>query len=113
MIAYRLAADNLRLGIDVIADSVNPLEVTRRAWREVALGAGVAFIEIEVICSDSSEHRTRVQMRLADIEGLPHLTWEDIGSRVYEPWESKRLIIDTARKSLAETFAEFDGMLAP
>jgi len=35
-VAYRLAADNLRLGMSVVADSVNPIAITRRAWRDVA-----------------------------------------------------------------------------
>ncbi len=33
-LAYRIAADNLRLGIDVIADSCNPSELTRREWEQ-------------------------------------------------------------------------------
>ena len=37
MAACRVAADNLRLGCDVVADSVNPLDITRSAWREVAI----------------------------------------------------------------------------
>src|ERR1051325_22211 len=32
VIAYGLAEDNLRAGLRVAADSVNPLEVTRPAW---------------------------------------------------------------------------------
>ena len=36
VVAYAVAEDNLRLGRTVIADSVNPVEVTRAAWRDVA-----------------------------------------------------------------------------
>src|SRR5688500_8500260 len=53
VVAYRVAADNLRLGTSVVADSVNPVTVTRRAWRDVATQAAAAFVEIEVICSDA------------------------------------------------------------
>jgi predicted kinase len=67
VVAYRLAADNLCLDGDVVADSVNPLHVTRNAWREVANNAGVRAIKIEVICSDIDEHLARVESRLADI----------------------------------------------
>src|SRR5262245_25385969 len=52
MVAYQLAAANLRLGQVVVADSVNPLAITRAAWRAVARDAGVAIVEVEVICSD-------------------------------------------------------------
>ncbi|CAI0711070.1 Chromatin associated protein KTI12 [Serratia quinivorans] len=42
--AYGVAEDNLRLGHTVIADSVNPLPVTREDWHSVALRAGTAWI---------------------------------------------------------------------
>lgn len=32
-VAYELARDNLKLGLNVIADSVNPLLLTREAYR--------------------------------------------------------------------------------
>src|SRR5262249_34903327 len=38
-LSYRIAADNLRLGLDVVADSCNPIELTRDEWRRVALDA--------------------------------------------------------------------------
>ena len=110
-VAYRLAADNLRLGLDVVADSVNPLHLTRNAWRNVAAGAGCRAVEVEVICSDIAEHRARIDSRVSDIPGHPPLSWKDIEDRVYEPWESSRLIIDTAHKGIAETLAELDRML--
>lgn len=111
ILAHRLAADNLRLRCDVVADSVNPLHATRKAWREVALRAGVRFVEIELICSDLDEHRGRLESRLADVPGLPGLTWQDVQTRTYEPWDTPRIIIDTAHKSLAETIAEMERVL--
>ena len=64
-VAYALAEDNLRLGRTVIGDSVNPLQITRDAWRRVAERAAVRAVEIEVICSDPREHRRRIETRLA------------------------------------------------
>ncbi len=52
MAAQTLAADNLRLGLSVITDPVNPFTVTRDAWRDVAVECGVKYLEIEVICSE-------------------------------------------------------------
>lgn len=60
-VAYVLAADNLRLGRDVVGDSANTIEITREAWRGVALTAGRPFVEVELICSDKREHRQRVE----------------------------------------------------
>ena len=42
--AYAVAADNLRLGLMVVADSVNPLSLTREAQRRVAREAAVGRI---------------------------------------------------------------------
>ena len=58
--AYAIAEDNLRLGRTVIGDSVNPMKLTRDAWRDAGLRAGVRVVEIETICSDAEEHRRRI-----------------------------------------------------
>jgi predicted kinase len=50
-VGYAVAADNLRIGRTVIADSVNPIPLSRDAWVEVANRAQVSAVEIEVICS--------------------------------------------------------------
>jgi predicted kinase len=56
---YAIAGDNLTLGHTVIADSVNPLPVTRTAWIDVAARARVDAVEIEIICSDPASRRAR------------------------------------------------------
>jgi predicted kinase len=112
VVAYRLAADNLAINHDVVADSVNPLHLTRKAWRDVAINAGVPFVEIEVTCSNASEHRSRIESRVPDISGLPPLNWTEVQTRHYEPWDSPRVIIDTAGKSETESLAELDRVLA-
>lgn len=33
IVCYEIASHNLRLGLDVIADTVNPIHETRRAWQ--------------------------------------------------------------------------------
>lgn len=99
-VAYALAEDNLQLGRSVIADSVNPIALTRDAWREVAARSDAKAIEIEVVCSDPAEHRRRVEARLSDIPGLRLPSWHDVLAREYEPWDSAELVIDTARKDV-------------
>lgn len=105
VVAYRVAADNLRLGTSVVADSVNPIGTTRRAWREVAGQAAVGFVEIEVICSDAQEHRRRVESRASDILGHRLPTWHEVQTRQRDPWETTPLVIDTAGQSESESFA--------
>lgn len=104
-VAYRVAADNLRVGTSVVADSVNPLAITRRAWRDVAAQAAVHFVEIEVICSDLQEHRRRLESRVSDITGLGGPTWHEVETRERDPWDTTPLIIDTAGQAEPETFA--------
>lgn len=100
--AYALAADNLRLGAAVVADSVNPLDITRAAWRRAADGAAAGRLEIEVVCTDAGEHRRRVETRAVDIPGLIPPTWRQVRERFYEPWTTRPLVLDTARLSAAE-----------
>jgi len=84
-VAYALAADHLRGGTSVIADTVNPIAMTREAWRRVGVDARADVFEIEVVCSDAPEHRRRVEARTADIPGHAEPTWDDVMSRAYEP----------------------------
>jgi predicted kinase len=102
-VGFAVAEDNLRLGRTVIADSVNPLAVTREAWLAVAHRAQVTALEIEVKCSDPEEHRRRVISRRADIPALRLPTWEEVLSRDYEPWEREHLVIDTASQSVEQS----------
>src|SRR5260370_31363497 len=45
VVAYRVAEENLSLGHTVIADSVNPIEITRDAWLGVAVEENVYVVE--------------------------------------------------------------------
>ncbi|MBW8862999.1 MAG: AAA family ATPase, partial [Acidobacteria bacterium] len=99
---YALAADNLKLGHTVVADSVNPLALTREAWRDVAVKAGVDALDVEVVCSDSLEHRRRVETRSADIAGHRLPTWDEVVAREFEPWRGDRLVLDTAAASVQD-----------
>lgn len=95
-VAYAMASDFLSAGHDVVADSVNPLGITRQAWAEVARTARAALIEVEVICSDRNVHRSRVEARASDIEGLRVPTWQQVQDRTYERWDRAVLRVDTA-----------------
>lgn len=102
MAAYAVAKDNLMLELTVIADSVNPIEITRSAWRDVANASNKPFIEVELSCSDKIEHQSRIESRQPDIEGLKQPTWQDVLDRDYEPWLTPTLSIDTAKVTVAD-----------
>jgi predicted kinase len=111
LVAYRLAEENLRVGGTVVADSVNPLNLTRDAWLSVARYALAEVTEIEVICSDPSEHRRRVEARISDIDGLCSPSWEAVLERTYEDWMRPHFVIDTANHSIEEATKELLGHL--
>ena len=85
-VAHALAEEQLRLGLDVIVECVNPLSLTRDAWVRTATAAGAGILEVEVVCSDEIEHRRRAEVRSSDVEGLMKPAWIAVMNRVYEPW---------------------------
>ena len=111
-VGYAIAEGNLRLGLMVIADSVNPLGITREAWRGVAARARVPAVEIEVTCSDLGEHRRRIETRVADLEGFKLPTWTEVVEREYEPWTGNRLTIDSALEPVEESIGRIRKAVA-
>jgi predicted kinase len=99
VISYELAMSNLCLGCTVVIDAVNPLNEIRERWREIAENAGSGIVEVEIVCSDQQEHQRRVESRKADILGHRLPGWDEVQSRLYEPWTSDRLVIDSAKLS--------------
>ncbi|MFE4570987.1 AAA family ATPase [Paenibacillus chitinolyticus] len=111
IVCYAIASQNLRLGLDVIADTVNPIHETRQAWRSVAESLETPFVEIEVICSDDREHRHRVETRAADIPGFVLPSWEKVRNRQYDAWDRDHIIIDTAHQTAAESLMTLRELL--
>ncbi|MEU6367511.1 AAA family ATPase [Streptomyces sp. NPDC046931] len=105
VVGYALAGEHLRQGLTVITESVNPLSVTRDAWRDTAAGTGARVVEVEVVCSDPAEHRRRVTSRSAGIPGLPLPAWQQVVDREYEPWDRERVVVDTAGRSPQQSLA--------
>ncbi len=105
-VAYELAEENLSLGRLVVADSVNALQITRDSWRAVAQRAQATLAEVEVRCSDSGEHRRRIERRLLEGKGVRALTWQTGRERPYEPWLTAPIVIETAGRSIAEVANE-------
>lgn len=111
-VAYSLARENLQLGATVITDSVNPLALTRDAYRQIALSARTGFLEIEIVCSDVTEHRKRVETRVSEVEGLTLPDWTYVTGMTYEPWNRERLILDSYRLSIDECVSRIIDVLS-
>lgn len=111
-VSYLIAKENLFAGHDVIADSVNPWAQTRDEWNEVAISAGAKFVNIEVICSDKTEHKLRVENRKVNVKNLLAPTWDEVLNRDYQEWHIRRLVIDTAGKSVEASVEELFSKLS-
>jgi predicted kinase len=112
LVAYGLATENLRLGRSVVADSMNPLPITREAWRRAAEAAGSPIFEIEIVCSDLAEHRRRIETRAGDIPGLVSPTWRQVLDKPYEAWDRPHLVLDTAGCSPEASLDQLRAALA-
>jgi predicted kinase len=94
-LAMCIAKDNLGLGLDVVADSCNGVQITRDGWYDVAEQTNATPVDIEVVCSDVAEHRRRVESRRSS-EGKDQPSWQDVVEREYLPWTTPRIVLDTA-----------------
>lgn len=110
-LAYRIASDNLQLNRNVVADSCNPIELTRKEWEEVAVKGGCRFLNIEVVCSDKSEHKQRAILRLSEVVNMKIPTWYEIENREYHKWQKDRIIIDTAGKTIKQCKTELKAKI--
>lgn len=111
-LAYRVAGDILRAKVSVVADSCNPVESSRQAWGKVALDSGATYVNIEVVCSDTEEHRRRIEHRTSTVPGLRLPTWPEVVGREYHDWKTERLLLDTAGRSAAECLETLLGHLS-
>jgi predicted kinase len=99
-VAYAMAEDNLRLGRTVIADSVNPIKLTRKAWRDVGRRSGSIVVDVQVICSDKTQHRYRIEARNPDTRGS---NWLEIINRDLDAVDQATIVIDTARQTVEQS----------
>lgn len=111
LVVAAVAKDNLVLGLDVIADTVNPVEISRRLWADTAASARAKLVNVEIICSDGAEHRRRVESRISDIDGLVVPSWDRVETRQYEPWKEDRLILDSTQLTTTECVSKIAHLL--
>jgi hypothetical protein len=87
-------------------ERVNPWELTRNAWNEIAKNVGANFVNIEVVCSNKEEHKKRLEGRSTTVSGLKDPTWQEVQERDYHPWNQDRVLLETSGKSESESFEE-------
>ena len=80
-VAYAIVEENLKLGRTVIADSLNPIRMTRLAWRDVAKRSRVAIVNVVVVCSDKAQHQRRIEARPIGARGS---VWPEVLNREFD-----------------------------
>ena len=100
-----IAKDNLLLGFDVIADTVNPIDMSRDLWIKTAAAGAAQLLNVEMICSNKALHKKRVENRTSDIDDLVVPDWQAVCNRVFEPWQGSRVIVDTAEDAVQDCAA--------
>ena len=94
-----LADDHLAQRHSVILDCVTWVRPLRARWRDLAEARGAVFRPIEAVCSDEALHRSRLLQRRRASRGLADPPWTRVeeARRLYETWDSPRLVLDTAQ----------------
>lgn len=87
----RVAQENLEIGIGSIVDCVNPWPLTREMF-----DFGPSTLRIEVVCSDTKLHQTRLESRGWGPK------FEDLPSRDYQSWTEADLRFDMAEISIED-----------
>jgi predicted kinase len=98
-LAYRLVSDSLAQGLSVVADSCNSVQESRDEWELTAINSMAQYINIEICCSDETEHRARIENRKSVVKRLILPTWEDVKAREFHTWGKDVISIDTAGQS--------------
>ena len=111
-LAQLIASDNLNQGVSVVADSCNPIALTRSDWEKAAIDNHANFINIEIICSDANEHKCRIENRNSTIDGLVLPSWNKVKNHEYQKWSKNRMAIDTAGSKPEESLGEIINSLA-
>ncbi|MEL7231751.1 MAG: ATP-binding protein [Pseudomonadota bacterium] len=97
-VAQTIAAENLKQGLSVIVDAVNPVKDARQMWRETAEATGAKLIFLKIVCSNKAVHKARIEARKRGIDGMPEVPWHRVEQRAaeYENWVDPPNRIDTA-----------------
>lgn len=108
------AEPQLRHGMDVVIDAVNDSAEARSQWKRLAERTGAELIWFEVVCSDPTVHRMRLQQRkrIEDpIIGAP--TWISLNRRRFQLalWKDPRHTLDSRHSTPQELAVEAESLL--
>ncbi|WP_022880931.1 AAA family ATPase [Gryllotalpicola ginsengisoli] len=92
------ARTNLAAGAHVVVDAVNDHPYARGQWERLAQWMRVPLHFVEVVCSDETLHRTRLEGRSRPFQALPEPTWGSLLPRraMLAEWRGERIVLDSA-----------------
>ena len=98
IVAATLASEQLKLGISVVIDAVNAEEEGKNTWRELGRKYGLTPIVLEVVVSNQTLHRRRIELRVRGLHALSEVTWDQVEARRMKltPWREPTLLLDSA-----------------
>lgn len=72
----------------VVIDAVNAVEPAREQWLKLATRRGIPIRFVEVVCSDESVHRARLEARGRQLAHIAEPTWHAVEQSLdeWEPW---------------------------
>lgn len=74
--------------------------------------SGASYKNIQIQCTDSIEHKARLNRRNEESGDHSFLSWEQVENRRYDPWEKEVLTIETSGKTVSQSFSELCEKLA-
>jgi predicted kinase len=100
---YGLSKANLLIGNMVVSDAVSHNKTIRNGWNQVVTETKCSYLNIEVICSDDIQRRSRLEERGNKL-GFDNWNVEEIMTEPWEDWDEPagHIIIDTANNSIEE-----------
>ena len=106
IVAARLAADQLGLGLSAIVDGCNADPELHELWRELAGHTGARLEVIECVTAEPL-HRSRVAGRVRALAHYPEVTWDFVEemSGYFTPWDGEKLRLDTGAATADELVA--------
>ncbi|MBP6217397.1 MAG: AAA family ATPase [Oligoflexales bacterium] len=112
LVAETLAREQLKLGLSVVIDAVNPVQEARDMWRKLAekFRAKLHIIECTL---EPSIHKRRIEERVRSLRGIPEITWERVETvrEEYLHWQEERLVLDTVAPKLQLLTKSLDYIL--
>jgi predicted kinase len=112
-VAFALAGENLSMNNSIVVDGVNSLKIIRNRWQEITRQNSASIQFIEISCWDKELHQTRIETRNSDIKGHQLPSWFDVCNTTYEPCEPTAHRLDTAHRTIEETYAKLRDSLIP